>query len=1221
MVQLGKAYLRYEAAGQFGTIQSPNCNLVLSGCGKYVFTCCNEAVACWSLKRNECLFHFDASTSDDVKLLVPVTQLGWLRVGSTMAVGYADGTVRLWEFSTNTPQGAALRDYDVFDLKPPKLKVTFHGHKNHVSCLGFCKNAARSSTEPATRQGNKILPSTLGASPSNSISSDMQLSSGSTSVQGSSLLASGGYDTDIVIWDAVGESGVCRLRGHRDRVTGVQILPDAERVLSVGKDRTIKLWSIATQVCLQTLAERVELWSVVALDADSIWGKANPNKAIENAGNKNGKASVNESESTEQRPPPCAIIVGASDHLLRVYVEDGSVANPMDRRFESAGSLQRTVQNAAATDLQLACDGKLLVCQSSAKTVEPFRVHDSRETDKKRKRRRKRAAEKLKKKGGAVSATEEAIQRAIENGAEVSKLVVSGDGTAYNNLAAGGAAGDAFYQPTDAFTRLPPHRVKAKLHGMAWAGNRCALGLNSNAIEILDEVEIPEGDEAPLEMRSSCSLAAEAEQESDTEDQGRLGNLGKSRAAAQQQSLQLLSIERPGHRNTIRAVAVSPDDMMILSLSAECIKLWSTQTRKCLQTIPSGYGTCGYFLPGNTHVVIGTKTGDVELYDLGTGTLVQCTPVTDALAGIADGAGDAAGKGQELYALVPTPDETGFCVGGADKTVTFFEWITVAATTGVDDGEGNAKKSKKGSKNKAAAGKKIGTDGGSEITGKTLRFRRAAERAPIELSDDVMAIAHSAEWIAVGMLDHNVSVYYADSLKHNLSLYGHKLPVLCLDISTDQQMVASGSADKTIKLWSTRFGNCLKSLRAHEDSVMCCKFVRETHYLVTCGKDKAVKTWDCDTYELISNLGYHQGEIWGMGLSYDGAFIVTGGADRALRVWRRTEQQFFTREEREKELEEQMEQDAVRNDFGAGNTVENLRPTRKNLEVIKTTDRLMDVIDRAEDNVKMGLDKTRQTCIVKSLNSLLPANIYEVLLALPFNYSLDVLETVSTLLEFVLHKKNTAKLAGIDASATSSERQMNNCPYSLITETTIRAALILIHVHARQLGQNAEYAEILMRLRDGIRQFVQRHIQNVGVNAAAMEFYLEDLKHRSTVLVDGEFRTTKKVSKKRAGLLPDATKSTSSSSSSSGTEKDRNNEDTIATNTTTLSADNDVEATPRTALLEVAETISESLQDDAAVSNKRPAGSEAELAGETSATKMTGEGRKKKRKVVKKSKA
>jgi WD40 repeat protein len=62
--------------------------------------------------------------------------------------------------------------------------------------------------------------------------------------------------------------------------------------------------------------------------------------------------------------------------------------------------------------------------------------------------------------------------------------------------------------------------------------------------------------------------------------------------------------------------------------------------------------------------------------------------------------------------------------------------------------------------------------------------------------------------VAVGLLDCTVKIFFDDTLKFFLSLYGHKLPVLCLDISYDGNILISGSADKTVKIWGLDFGDC-----------------------------------------------------------------------------------------------------------------------------------------------------------------------------------------------------------------------------------------------------------------------------------------------------------------------------------------------------------------------------------------------------------------------------
>lgn len=99
---------------------------------------------------------------------------------------------------------------------------------------------------------------------------------------------------------------------------------------------------------------------------------------------------------------------------------------------------------------------------------------------------------------------------------------------------------------------------------------------------------------------------------------------------------------------------------------------------------------------------------------------------------------------------------------------------------------------------------------------------------------------HAGKLLAVALLDSTIKVFFTDSLKFFLSLYGHKLPVLSMDISSDSTLLVSGSADKNIKIWGLDFGDCHRSLFAHADSVMQVAFVHGTHYLFTAGQLSAL---------------------------------------------------------------------------------------------------------------------------------------------------------------------------------------------------------------------------------------------------------------------------------------------------------------------------------------------------------------------------------------------
>jgi len=161
--------------------------------------------------------------------------------------------------------------------------------------------------------------------------------------------------------------------------------------------------------------------------------------------------------------------------------------------------------------------------------------------------------------------------------------------------------------------------------------------------------------------------------------------------------------------------------------------------------------------------------------------------------------------------------------------------------------------------------------------------------------------------IAVGLLDNTVKVFYDDSLKFFLSLYGHKLPVMALDISYDNKLLVSGSADKTVKIWGLDFGDCHRSLIAHADSVTSIRFQPSTHYFFSSGKDGIIKYWDADRFEQILYLPGHVGTTWCLDLSYDGAYCVSCSQDRSLRIWDRTDDLVFIEEEKERELEHQVD--------------------------------------------------------------------------------------------------------------------------------------------------------------------------------------------------------------------------------------------------------------------------------------------------------------------------
>jgi len=282
----------------------------------------------------------------------------------------------------------------------------------------------------------------------------------------------------------------------------------------------------------------------------------------------------------------------------------------------------------------------------------------------------------------------------------------------------------------------------------------------------------------------------------------------------------------------------------------------------------------------------------------------------------------------------------------------------------------------------------------------------------------------------------------------------------CTVTENEDKIVASGSADKNIKLWSTQFGNCHRSLRAHNDSVMQVRFLPGSHYLASVSRDRELKLWDCDTYELITAFPGHGGEILALALSQDAAFIVTAGADRQIRFWRRSQEQLFLSEERAKEMDEKFEKEVERDDLQAPGTSEvvTLRASRRTVESVRSTERLMEILDEAlaEQNGSVahppGINM-RHPCarVIAYVNTLTSSNIYEVLLALPFSHAIRLLQFVCTFFEAVssLPSESVSSSSREPRNQASGgcESQTRLLSAAATLETPCQAALIATYIH------------------------------------------------------------------------------------------------------------------------------------------------------------------------------
>ena len=83
------------------------------------------------------------------------------------------------------------------------------------------------------------------------------------------------------------------------------------------------------------------------------------------------------------------------------------------------------------------------------------------------------------------------------------------------------------------------------------------------------------------------------------------------------------------------------------------------------------------------------------------------------------------------------------------------------------------------------------------------------------------------------------------SVKNVAALKGHTDPITSIVFSPDSKSLASGSSDKTIKLWDVATGKCTATLTGHAEDVLSVTFKNpDGKTLATGGRTGTIKLWD-----------------------------------------------------------------------------------------------------------------------------------------------------------------------------------------------------------------------------------------------------------------------------------------------------------------------------------------------------------------------------------------
>ncbi|KAG8467219.1 hypothetical protein KFE25_000535 [Diacronema lutheri] len=114
---------------------------------------------------------------------------------------------------------------------------------------------------------------------------------------------------------------------------------------------------------------------------------------------------------------------------------------------------------------------------------------------------------------------------------------------------------------------------------------------------------------------------------------------------------------------------------------------------------------------------------------------------------------------------------------------------------------------------------------------------------------------------------------------------GHLGWVRCIAFDTTNEWFATGSNDRTIKIWDLASGVLKLTLTGHISTVRAICISDRHPYLFSVGDDKMVKCWDLETNQSIRSYHGHLSGVYCASLHPTLDVLMTGGRDSVVRVW------------------------------------------------------------------------------------------------------------------------------------------------------------------------------------------------------------------------------------------------------------------------------------------------------------------------------------------------
>ena len=150
-----------------------------------------------------------------------------------------------------------------------------------------------------------------------------------------------------------------------------------------------------------------------------------------------------------------------------------------------------------------------------------------------------------------------------------------------------------------------------------------------------------------------------------------------------------------------------------------------------------------------------------------------------------------------------------------------------------------------------------------------------------------LAFSPATDLIASGGADRKVKLWRADSLDLVRTYGGHRDFVTAIAFSGNGRALAAGCLDGSVRIWSAQSGQLMRSIRGHRGRIHAVAFAPEGSTFATGGEDGVIRLWDLRSGRgrPFGQLDGHPGGTRALAFHPDGKRLISAGEDGAVRLW------------------------------------------------------------------------------------------------------------------------------------------------------------------------------------------------------------------------------------------------------------------------------------------------------------------------------------------------